>query len=159
MAKIKKRKLCWEASGSPWVIGYKLYWSEDGHIDYNSSCAMLGNVTEVVLPDDLEGYEPGIGSVVFGLSAIDELGNESDIIILDVSQQFTVPRMPEYFWIESAEGYYTGRSGGQSRENAKPILLFEERETDGNVVDSGPAGVEEPVVRASLKYIRGNDTR
>lgn len=159
MAKIKKRKLCWEPSGSPRVIGYKLYWSEDGHVDYNSSFAALGNVTEVVLPDDLDGYEPGVGSVVFGLSAMDELGNESDIITLDVAHQFSVPRMPEYFWIESAEGYYTCDSDAQSRPNADPIPLFEAHRTDGCVMDSGMAGAQEPVVRASLKYIRGNDTR
>lgn len=158
MAKIIKRKLCWEASGSPQVVGYKLYWSEDGRVDYNSSCATLGNITEVILPDDLDGYEPAGGSVVFGLSAMDELGNESDMITLDVSNPLTAPRMPEHFWIESAEGYYIRGSEPQFRDKVKPIPLFEERKGARSDADSGPEKAKEPVVRASLKFIRGNDT-
>jgi hypothetical protein len=36
MAKLKKRILRWQASSSPQVIGYKLYWSESG--DFNPKC-------------------------------------------------------------------------------------------------------------------------
>ena len=97
MAKVKKRILRWSASESPQVVGYKLYWSEDGQVDYQSKHATLGNVTEIVLPDDVEGFTPGEGSIEFGISAIDELGNESDIVTLAAPYQFRVPQPPSGF--------------------------------------------------------------
>ena len=71
MAKLKKRILRWRASSSPQVIGYKLYWSEGGNVDYNSNQALLGNVTEIVLPDDVESFNPCDGNIVFGITSID----------------------------------------------------------------------------------------
>jgi hypothetical protein len=58
MAKIKRRKLKWIASGSSQVVGYKLYWSENGAVHYDSQCAILGNITEIVLPDDVHSFTP-----------------------------------------------------------------------------------------------------
>ena len=72
MAKIKKRKLSWIESGSSQVIGYKLYWSNNGAVDYDSKSEMLGNVTEIVLPDDVKSFKPNGGPVRFGVTAVDE---------------------------------------------------------------------------------------
>ncbi|MGD9237098.1 MAG: hypothetical protein PVF09_10500 [Desulfobacterales bacterium] len=41
MAKIKKRRLRWSASESAQVVGYKLYWSEGGEVNYDSKCVTL----------------------------------------------------------------------------------------------------------------------
>ena len=54
MAKIKRRRLKWVASNSSQVVGYKLYWSENSELNYDSQWVMLGNVTEIVLPDDVK---------------------------------------------------------------------------------------------------------
>ena len=78
MAKIKRRKLKWIASDSSQVVGYKLYWSEDGTVNYDSKCAILGNVTEIVLPDDVNSFTPNGGPIEFAITALDELGNEVD---------------------------------------------------------------------------------
>ena len=94
MAKLKKRKLKWQASISPQVIGYKLYWTESGDVDYDSKQAFLGNITEIVLPDDVESFQPGDGQIEFGITSVDELGNESDIITLKAPYQFSVPKAP-----------------------------------------------------------------
>lgn len=104
MAKIKKRKLCWTASDSPQVVGYKLYWAEGNEkVSYESPSEKLGNVTEIVLPDEVETFVPQNGPVAFGIAAIDELGNESDLITITAPYQFNAPKAPADFWIEGAD--------------------------------------------------------
>ena len=105
MAKIKKRKLGWAASTSPQVIGYKLYWAEGEKVDYNSSAVVLGNVTEIVLPDDVEDFNPQGGPVEFGITAIDELGNESDMVTLFAPYQFSVPEAPTDLVMEALDDF------------------------------------------------------
>ena len=109
MAKMKKRKLRWKSSGSSQVVGYNLYWSEGGSVDYTSPCARLGNVNEIVLPDDLESFPPVIGPVEFGITAVDELGNESDMATLAAPYQFSVPAAPTGLKLETMKEYYTSR--------------------------------------------------
>ncbi len=157
MAKIKKRKLCWEASGSPQVIGYKLYWAEGDTVDYNSHSTTVGNVTEVVLPDDLDGFEHCDGPLVFGLTALDELGNESDIITLDVPYQFNVPKMPEDLWIETLEEFFTSSDQPDMKKRSGPIPLFDESKVHGAMSEAESIASESQQAKGSLKYIRGND--
>jgi hypothetical protein len=103
MAKIKKRKLRWKPSGSPQVIGYKLYWSEEDGVSYDSPSIDLGNVTEIVLPDDIPEFSAVRGPVELGIAAVDEVGNESDLSVLSAPYQFNAPQAPERFWIETLE--------------------------------------------------------
>ena len=100
MAKIKKRKLQWTASQSPQVVAYKLYWAQGEKVGYESSSATLGNVTEVVLPDDVAEFTPEAGPVEFGVTAVDELGNESDLVTVSAPHQFNAPQAPGELWIE-----------------------------------------------------------
>ncbi len=106
MAKMKKRKFRWEGSNSSQIVGYKLYWSEWGGVDYDSKCAELGNVTEVVLPDDVAAFTPANGPVEFGLTAIDELGNESDMATVYAPYQFSVPEAPANLVIETIQEFH-----------------------------------------------------
>jgi hypothetical protein len=105
VAKIKKRKLKWIASGSSQVVGYKLYWSENGAVNYYSKCVALGNVTEIVLPDDVDSFMPGGGPVEFAITAVDELGNESDMITLKAPYQFSVPKAPEDLYLQKLDDF------------------------------------------------------
>ncbi len=107
MAKIKKRKLKWSTSSSSQVIGYKLYWSENGAVNYDSKCVTLGNVTEIVLPDDVDSFIPGGGPVEFAITAVDELGNESDMITLKAPYQFNVPKAPEDLYLQKLDDFST----------------------------------------------------
>ena len=107
MAKIKKRGLCWKASSSSQVVGYKLYWSEDGVPDYDSNCEMLGNVTEIILPDDVASFKPKSGPITFGVTAADELGNESDMVTLAAPYQFNVPEAPDDLHMNTINDFYT----------------------------------------------------
>ncbi len=103
MAKIKKRRLRWKASGSAQVVGYKLYWSEGESVDYDSESVLLGNVTDVFLPDEVPDFTPASGPVTFGVAAVDELGNESDITTFMAPYQFNVPQAPEELWIDNED--------------------------------------------------------
>jgi hypothetical protein len=105
MAKIKRRKLKWSASNSAQVVGYKLYWSENGKVHYDSKCVLLGNVTEIVLPDDVHSFRPNGGSIEFGITAIDELGNESDMTTLKAPYQFRVPEAPDDLYLRKLEDF------------------------------------------------------
>jgi hypothetical protein len=111
MPKLKPRVLRWRASESAQVAFYKLYWSREGEVDYDSDHAAVGNVTEVLLPDGVAAFTPGDGPVEFGLTAVDELGNESDMVRLKAPYQFSVPRPPAEFRIASPD---SGAAGEQT---------------------------------------------
>jgi hypothetical protein len=91
MAKIRKCKLFWEASDSDHVIGYKLYWSKTREVSYDSKYIKVGNVTEIALPDDVTLSD---GPVMFGVTAVDKDGNESDMTIIGEPYQLHVPKAP-----------------------------------------------------------------
>jgi hypothetical protein len=91
MAKIRKYKLSWEASDSATVIGYKLYWSKGADVSYDSRFIKVGNVTEITLPDDVTLSD---GPVMFGVTAIDKDGNESDMASLAEPYHLHVPKAP-----------------------------------------------------------------
>lgn len=105
MAKIKKRRLKWTASESAQVVGYKLYWSEGSEVNYDSHCADLGNITEIILPDDVDSFMPNGGSVVFAITAVDEIGNESDMTTLMAPYQFNVPRAPDDLYLQKLDDF------------------------------------------------------
>jgi hypothetical protein len=106
MAKIKKRRLKWTESSSSQAIGYKLYWSQNKEVDYESNCEMVGKVTEIILPDDVKTFNPGSGPVEFGITAIDEIGNESDMVTLTAPYQFNVPEAPDDLHLDNIDDYY-----------------------------------------------------
>ncbi len=125
MAKIKKRKLSWIESGSSQVIGYKLYWSNNGAVDYDSKSEMLGNVTEIVLPDDVKSFKPNGGPVRFGITAVDELGNESDMITMKAPYQFNVPEPPDDLYLQKLDDYYITIVQDDEADEEEPIDLDE----------------------------------
>lgn len=126
MAKIKKRKLHWKASDSPQVVGYKIYWSDGGKVDYESPSAALGNVTQVMIPDDIAGFVPAKGPIEFGITAVDELGNESDMVTFAAAYQFNVPQAPQDVGMEAVEDYHaTTTAAAEETPPSKPIQLYD----------------------------------
>ena len=105
MARMKKRKLSWQPSRSSQVVGYKFYWSFGGEVDYASQSVKLGNITQVTLPDDVEAFVPTNGPVEFGITAVDELGNESDMVTLKAPYQFNVPKAPEDLYLQKLDDF------------------------------------------------------
>ncbi len=130
MAKIKKRKLRWTESTSSQVVGYKLYWSENGTVDYDSECVMLGNITEVVLPDGVKSFKPNGKPFVFGVTAVDELGNESDMITLTAPYQFNVPMAPDDLYLQKLDAFYITNVQDDEAEDEEPFDLVESVERD-----------------------------
>lgn len=124
MAKTKKRRLSWLASSSSQVIGYKLYWSEAGEVNYDSKCVTLGNVTEIILPDDVDSFTPGYGPIELGISAVDELGNESDIVIVMAPYQFSVPKAPKNLHMETLKDFHTTQFRENESDAPQPVNLL-----------------------------------
>jgi hypothetical protein len=120
MAKVKKRRLLWEPSTSSNVIGYKLYWAEKGHVSYDSPCAMIGNVTEIILPDQVPSFPVVKGSVELGITAFNEIGNESDMTVFPAPFQFSVPEAPMNPALEALKEYHVCRASSIDEENRAP---------------------------------------
>lgn len=94
MGKIRKCKLSWKPSESDLMVGYKLYWSNGNQVNYGSNFIKLGNKNEVNLPDVLIGIVPPGETIFLGISAVDKMGNESDIISLSEPYKFSAPPEP-----------------------------------------------------------------
>lgn len=86
---------------------------------------MLGNVTEIVLPDDVNSFTPNGGPVKFGVTAVDELGNESDMITLKAPYQFNVPEPPDDLYLQKLDEYYTTIVQDDEADEEEPIDLVE----------------------------------
>jgi hypothetical protein len=102
MGRIKRKKIRWEASSSPDVMGYRIYWSKCGEVNYSSDYAELGNKTKVILPDDLPSFPLIAADMELGITAVNEAGNESEMIALKAYFNFTVPAAPSNLRVEDA---------------------------------------------------------
>jgi hypothetical protein len=120
MAKVKKRKLVWEPSTSPNVIGYKLYWAKEGEVTYDSPCAMIGNVSEVILPEQVPSFPVVKGDVELGIAAVNEVGNESDMMVIAAPFQFSVPDAPTDPRLEALKEYHICQGTSSNRGAVKP---------------------------------------
>jgi hypothetical protein len=116
VAKIKKRRFRWHPSSSPTVIGYKLYWSEQACVGYHSDCAFIGNVTEVILPGQVSSFPEAGGPVELGITAVNEIGNESDMATFTVPFQFSVPDPPSSLSLEAMAEYHVTLSRDADQE-------------------------------------------
>ena len=126
MAKVKKRRLLWEPSTSSNVIGYKLYWAEEGEVNYDSPSAVIGNVTEVVLPEQVPSFPVVKGSVELGITAVNEVGNESDMMIVAAPFQFSIPDAPTSPTLEALKEYHICKgssTGGEDRRSANDTTI------------------------------------
>jgi hypothetical protein len=100
MGKIKQKKLRWEPAAGEESAKYKLYWSANGTLDYTSSFAEMGAVTQVILPDDIPSFPRIAGDLELGIAAVNQAGNESDITKISAYFDFTVPEAPKSLMVE-----------------------------------------------------------
>lgn len=143
VAKIKKRKLQWTASQSPQVVAYKLYWAQGAEVSYDSPSAKLGKVTEVVLPDDVEGFVPDSGPVEFGVTAVDEMGNESDLVTITAPHQFNAPQAPGDIWIEGHQDAASKNTEENIPDAKKPEEKQPEAESHVSLLEHTIKGAEQ----------------
>jgi hypothetical protein len=158
MAKIIKRKLRWKASRSAQTTGYKLYWARQGELSYSSAGEYLGQVTEVVIPDGLTAFTPGIGPFEFGVVAVDDSGNESDMTAITVPFHFIAPEAPEEVQIEgvAAQGEVPEKHDKvlELRTRSKPPAKVKSTAQSGASVqpDSAPAMAVEGTEEETLEF-------
>jgi len=93
MGKIRKRTVRWEPSAD--AKKYRLYWSVQGPVGYESDFVEIENKTLVTLPDDIASFPKIAGNIELGITALNAVGNESDITIARVYVDFTVPEAPK----------------------------------------------------------------
>lgn len=106
MAKIRKRRIRWNASGSPGVIGYKVYWSVGDGVNYDSDFAEVGNVTEIILPDDIPAFPLFRGDIQLGITAVTGMGNESEMMTTSAPFEFLAPDPPIQPMLEPLEDFF-----------------------------------------------------
>lgn len=83
-SKTKKKRVHWNRSSSPTVVGYRLYWSVAGEVSYDSEFIDIGDRTEVILPDEVPSLYSIRGELAFAITAVNRDGNESDMVRFSV---------------------------------------------------------------------------
>jgi hypothetical protein len=98
MGKIRNRTLRWESSAD--AKKYRLYWSTQGAVGYDSDFSEIENKTHVILPDEVPSFSQIAGNIGLGITAFNDAGNESDITVAGVYFDFTVPEAPKAITVE-----------------------------------------------------------
>ena len=75
----KRARIHWKPSKSQQVVGYKLYWAVGRSVDYHADFTEIGNVNEVILPDDIPSFSVFPMNTEIGVTAVDQNGSESDM--------------------------------------------------------------------------------
>jgi hypothetical protein len=119
MAKIRKRKIRWNASASPGVIGYKVYWAVGTPVNYDSDFADVGNVTEIILPDAISSFPVFRGDIQLGITAVTEMGNESEMMTTSAPFEFIAPDPPSQPLLESLEDYFIHDKAPEEAEHSE----------------------------------------
>jgi hypothetical protein len=100
--KAKRARVRWNASVSPNVVGYKLYWAIGGGVNYDSDFFEVGNVTEVILPDDVPSFSILPINIEIGVTAVNKMRRESDMAKYTVIFKFTTQDSPRDSRAEAA---------------------------------------------------------
>ena len=74
----------------------------------------------MVLPDDVKGFSHNGSPIEFGVAAVDELGNESDLATFKASYQFNIPLAPEGMWIENLDEFHIQSEEPQEENSQEP---------------------------------------
>lgn len=95
MALVKSYAITWTASSSPDVVGYKVYYVPEGEeLNYGSPSITVGNVASVTIPADAPEFPLVDGVYTIGLTSVDDVGNESDMISKTVPFDLVAPEAP-----------------------------------------------------------------
>ena len=103
--KTKKKRIRWNRSPSPSVLGYRLYWAVVGEVSYGSEFIDIGDRTEVALPDQVPSLQHVRGEVALGITAVNREGNESDMVRFTVNFDSPVQGVPAGLLRPGEEGW------------------------------------------------------
>jgi len=98
VGKIRKGTVRWEPSAD--AAKYRLYWSMQGPVGYESDFVEMENKTQVILPDEVPSFPSIAGEIELGITAVNAVGNESDITRVRAYVDFTVPEAPKALMVE-----------------------------------------------------------
>lgn len=98
MGKIRKRTVRWDSSTD--AGKYRLYWSTQGPVGYESDFVEIESKTQAILPDEVPTFPKIAGDIELGITAVNVAGNQSDIAIARVYVDFTVPEAPKAITVE-----------------------------------------------------------
>ncbi len=119
MARLRKCKLTWKASDEGRVAGYMIYWSSGTTVGYDSNCIIVGKVAEIAIPEQV--LSVGDGPVMFGITAIDRDGNESDMTTIAEPYVFQVPQAPRALRLEPVDEFLISEASDE--EIIEPELI------------------------------------
>ncbi|MCK4526463.1 hypothetical protein KAW18_03760 [candidate division WOR-3 bacterium] len=95
MANVRKYQVTWTKSTSIDVVGYNIYYVPDTEqLNYGSPHVSVGDVNSIIIPDDVPEFPMIDGVYKIGLTAVDDVGNESDIIETAVPFDLVAPDAP-----------------------------------------------------------------
>lgn len=151
MARLRKCKLYWAASETEDIIGYKLYWAKGTTVSYDCEAIAVGKVNEIPIPDCVRLSD---GPVMFGVTAVDMEGNESDMTTLDLPLQLNPPGPPRHLRIEATDEFTFQEKIGEAAIEPEVIqqLIDELQDDDSQAADSPPVseGDEEEEISAQF---------
>jgi hypothetical protein len=103
LGRIKRKRIRWQPPFGSHLFRYRLYWAQEGDLNYASDNADLGPVSEVLLPDDVPSFPLIRGEVHLGITAVSESGNESDMTKTVADLDFIVPDAPLDLVVEDVD--------------------------------------------------------
>jgi hypothetical protein len=74
-------------------------------VDYGSRFADVGEVTALVLPDDVPSFPRVTGQMEIGITSVGRSGNESDMLVVSAFFDFSRPDAPLNVKLEEVEGH------------------------------------------------------
>ncbi|MBN2033830.1 MAG: hypothetical protein JW836_11180 [Deltaproteobacteria bacterium] len=99
--RMKRRRVSWNPSLSPDVVGYRIYWAVNKSVSYDADFSNVGCTTSLILPDDVPHFPLTVGRVEIGITALNRSGNESDMTIVAAFIDFSRPDVPLNLKIEA----------------------------------------------------------
>lgn len=103
MSRLRKKRVRWSESTDSDVEGYRVYWVVGEGVGYDSDSTDVGNVTSIILPDDISSFPLIADEIELGVTAVNQAGNESDMTKFSTLFNFTAPEAPVGLVVEDVD--------------------------------------------------------
>ena len=95
MANVRKYQISWTKAANVDIVGYKIYYTPAGDtLNYSSPSIIAGDVDTLIIPDDAPDFPLIDGNYQIGITAVDDVGNESDFLVKTVPFDLVAPDAP-----------------------------------------------------------------
>jgi len=99
MARIQKKRIRWTPGDQ--AVSHRVYISQEEPTYGSPQSEVKMPKTEIILPDEWPGTLLE-GDYYVGISSLDDLGNETDIVVVTTPFDFVPPGLPSDIVIEDA---------------------------------------------------------